>query len=136
MQIFLLTLIFFCAVWLVCVSVYFLLAIIRIADKLEVELPFMEKRRLKKVDEIEKKIRDEKFDQMLKELSCEKTKQREAKAQAETGFVYNELDELSDIDRSETDPDSLMELLEFGIPDEELNQILGSLEASSASNIL
>ena len=69
---------------------------------------------------------------MLEQLSAEKTKQREEKRQKEEiNYVYNELDELDSLETKESDPDELMKLLEFGIPDEEMEEILGRIETGS-----
>lgn len=124
-----------CSVWLVLASVYIGLSLIRIAEKLEVELPLIGDRKKKREEEKEEEIRNAQYDQMLAEISAEKEKKAKAKAAAEAGYDYNELDQIEEIYRSESDPDALMELLEFGLPDEELDQILSSLETSSESAV-
>lgn len=131
MQTIILILVSVCSVWLVLASVYIGLSVIRIAEKLEVELPLIGDRKRKLEEEKKEEIRNAQYDQMLAEISAEKEKKAKAKAAAEAGYDYNELDQIEEIYRSESDPDALMELLEFGLPDEELDQILNSLEASS-----
>lgn len=135
MQIIILILVSVCSVWLVLVSVYIGFSLIRIAEKLEVELPLIGDRKKKLEEAKEEEIRNAQYDQMLAEISAEKEEKAKVKAAAEAGYDYNELDQIEEIYRSESDPDALMELLEFGLPDEELDQILNSLEAPSESAV-
>ncbi len=135
MQTIILILVSVCSVWLVLASVYIGLSVIRIAEKLEVELPLIGDRKRKLEEEKKEEIRNAQYDQMLAEISAEKEIKAKAKAAAEAGYDYNELDQIEEIYRSESDPDALMELLEFGLPDEELDQILNSLEAPSESAV-
>ena len=130
MQIILLLLIFLCLAWIACLGTYFLLVLIRFADKKNFELPFFEDRKQKIEEAKRQEIRNEQYDKMLEELSEKKQQEKKAKEASAEGFEYNELDDLADIERSETDPDALLELLEFGIPDEELNTVLNSLESA------
>ena len=121
--------------WLVLASVYIGLSVIRVAEKLEVELPLIGDRKKKLEEAKEEEIRNAQYDQMLDEISAEKEKKAKAKAATEAGYDYNELDQIEEIYRSESDPDALMELLEFGLPDEELDQILNCLEIPSESAV-
>lgn len=132
MQIVLLVLIFLCLAWIVCVATFFLLSLIRIADKYDIKLPLFEDRKQKLEDAALEEERNDRYDKMLEQLSAEKTKQREEKRQKEEiNYVYNELDEFDSLETKESDPDELMKLLEFGIPDEEMEEILGRIETGS-----
>lgn len=135
MQTVILIFVFVCTAWLVLASVYIGLSVIRIAEKLGVELPLIGDRKKKREEEKAEEIRNAQYNQFLADLSAEKKKKAKAKAAAEVGYDYNELDQIEEVYRSESDPDALMELLEFGLPDEELDQILNSLEAPSESAV-
>ena len=132
MQIVFLALIFLCIAWIACIATFFLLSLLRIADKYDIKLPLFEDRKQKIEDAALEEERNDRYDKMLEQLSAEKTKQREEKRQKEEiNYVYNELDELDSLETKESDPDELMKLLEFGIPDEEMEEILGRIETGS-----
>lgn len=135
MQTIILIFVFVSTAWLVLASVYIGLSVIRIAEKLGVELPLISDRKKKREEEKAEEIRNAQYNQFLADFSAEKKKKAKAKAAAEVGYDYNELDQIEEVYRSESDPDALMELLEFGLPDEELDQILNSLEAPSESAV-
>ena len=132
MQIVFLALIFLCLAWIACVATFFLLSLLRIADKYDIKLPLFEDRKQKLEEAALEEERNDRYDEMLAQLSAEKTKQRVEKRQKEEiNYVYNELDELDSLETKESDPDELMKLLEFGIPDEEMEEILGRIETGS-----
>ena len=102
-------------------SIYAGIALYRIADKLEVTLPYMNRYKQKLEEEREHEESNERYNQMLEELS---QKQIVGRSKIEPEEIYDELDSLEDFESSETEPESLMELLEFGLPDEELAKLL------------
>ena len=81
MQIVFLALIFLCLAWIACVATFFLLSLIRIADKYEIKLPLFEDRKQKLDNAALEEERNDRYDRMLEQLSAEKTKQREEKRQ-------------------------------------------------------
>lgn len=101
--------------------IYAGIALYRIADKLEVTLPYMNRYKQKLEEEREHEESNERYNQMLEELS---QKQIVGRSKIEPEEIYDELDSLEDFESSETEPESLMELLEFGLPDEELANLL------------
>lgn len=101
--------------------IYAGIALYRIADKLEVTLPYMNRYKQKLEEEREHEESNERYNQMLEELS---KKQIVGRSKIEPEEIYDELDSLEDFESSETEPESLMELLEFGLPDEELANLL------------
>ena len=132
MQIVFLALIILCLVWIACVMTFFALTLIKVSEQRGIELPIFGDRKKKIEEDKEAEERNDRYDKMLEQLSAEKTKQREEKRQKEeTNYVYNELDELDSLEAKESDPDELMKLLEFGIPDEEMEEILGRIETGS-----
>lgn len=69
---------------------------------------------------------DEAFTNMLVELSEEK----KAKDNAPFGtYTFNELDVFDELEHTETDPEKLLKILEYGIPDEELESIVKKIES-------
>ena len=130
MQIVLLILIFLCLAWIAGVTTFFLLTLIRLASKNKIELPFMEERKQRLEEAKQQEIRDEEYDRILEKLSEQKKQESKVKSETKAMYEYNELDDLADIDRKESSPDELLELLEFGIPDEELNDVLNMIESS------
>ena len=124
MQIVLLILIFLCLAWIACITTFFLLTFMRLADKNKMELSFTEEGKQRLEEAKQQEIRDEQYDKMRKKPSEQK------KQESTAMFEYNELDDLAEIDRKESSPDELLELLEFGIPDEELNDVLNKIESS------
>ncbi len=124
----LLIMVFLLMVCLIVFSVFAGMAIIRIADKLDVEIPFLKSYR-RKCEEMRKdEEKNEKFDQMLKELSEKKIV---SSPEYEESGSYNELDVFEAIEKTEDEPESIMTLLEFGLPDEELQIILNQLNSDT-----
>ena len=69
---------------------------------------------------------DEAFTNMLVELSEEK----KAKDNAPFGtYTFDELDAFDELEHTETDPEKLLKILEYGLPDEELEEIIKKLES-------
>ena len=69
---------------------------------------------------------DKAFTNMLVELSEEKN----AKDNAPFGtYTFNELDVFDELEHTETDPEKLLKILEYGIPDEELESIVKKIES-------
>ena len=69
---------------------------------------------------------DEAFTNLLVELSEEK----KAKDNAPFGtYTFNELDAFDELEHTETDPEKLLKILEYGLPDEELETIIKKLES-------
>ena len=130
MQTVLLILVFLCLAWIAGVTTFFLLTLIRLANKNKIELPFMEERKHRLEEAKQQEIRDDEYDRMLEKLSEQKKQESNSNTETKTMYEYNELDDLADIDRKESSPDELLELLEFGIPDEELNDVLNMIESS------
>ncbi len=124
----LLIMVFLLMVCLIVFSAFAGMAIIRIADKLDVEIPFLKSYR-RKCEEMRKdEEKNEKFDQMLKELSEKKIV---SSPEYEESGSYNELDVFEAIEKTEDEPESIMTLLEFGLPDEELQIILNQLNSDT-----
>lgn len=69
---------------------------------------------------------DEAFTNILVELSEEK----KAKDNAPFGtYTFDELDAFDELEHTETDPEKLLKILEYGLPDEELEEIIKKLES-------
>ena len=99
---------------------------IRIANKLDVEIPIL-KLYSRKCEEVRKdEEKKEESDQKLKELS---EKKNVSSPEYEESSSYDELDVFDAIEKTEDEPESLMALLEFGLPDEELEGILNYINS-------
>lgn len=69
---------------------------------------------------------EEAFTNMLVELSEEK----KAKDNSPFGtYTFDELDAFDELEHTETDPEKLLKILEYGLPDEELEEIIKKLES-------
>lgn len=101
--------------------IYAGIALFRIADKLCVSLPYMNAYKKKREEERKNEESNERYNQMLEELS---QKRIVGASEVEAEEAYNELDTLEDFEQTEVEPESLMQLLEFGIPDTELAKLL------------
>jgi len=76
--------------------------------------------------EKEKEESDKAFTNMLVELSAEKQARENEKFGA---YTFEELDVFDELEHTEKDPDKLLKILEYGLPDEELEAIIKELEA-------
>lgn len=98
-----------------------------LAENAGIEIPLFEKQRFKRKENALKEKKDIEFTQMLEELSLQK---RDAALRDKSDYVFDELDQIDEeIDKQkETDPDALLTLLEFGLPDEEFEDALTAIE--------
>ena len=98
-----------------------------LAEAAGIEIPMFEKQRLKRKENALKEKKDAEFTQMLEELSLKK---KDTEFQDKPDYVFDELDQIDEeINRQkETDPDALLTLLEFGLPDEEFEDALTAIE--------
>lgn len=111
---------------LLCV-LYLMYWVTLLAEAACIEIPMFEKQRLKRRENALKEKKDAEFTQMLEELSLKK---KDAEFQDKSDYVFDELDQIDEeINRQkETDPDALLTLLEFGLPDEEFEDALTAIE--------
>ncbi len=99
---------------------------IRIANKLDVEISIL-KLYSRKCEEVRKdEEKNEESDRRLMELS---EKKNVSSPEYEESSSYDELDVFDAIEKTEDEPESLMALLEFGLPDEELEGILNYINS-------
>ena len=118
--------VFLLMVYLVIFSAFIGKTFIRIANKLDVEIPIL-KLYSRKCEEVRKdEEKKEESDQKLKELS---EKKNVSSPEYEESSSYDELDVFDAIEKTEDEPESLMALLEFGLPDEELEGILNYINS-------
>lgn len=117
-----------CTIFIVLFAVYLFIALYRIADKLEITLPFMEKYKEKLKEERENEEKDKKYNQFLEELSKKSPIGSELQ---EANAEYDELDSFDQVNQTENEPESIMQLLEFGIPDVELETLLNLISEKS-----
>ena len=98
-----------------------------LAEAAGIEIPMFEKQRLKRRENALREKNDAEFTQMLEDLSLKK---KDAEFQNKSDYVFDELDQIDEeINRQkETDPDALLTLLEFGLPDEEFEDALTAVE--------
>lgn len=98
-----------------------------LAEAAGIEIPMFEKQRLKRRENALREKKDAEFTQMLEDLSLKK---KDAEFQNKSDYVFDELDQIDEeINRQkETDPDDLLTLLEFGLPDEEFEDALTAVE--------
>ena len=76
--------------------------------------------------QLQKAESDEAFTNMLVELSEEK----KARDNAPFGtYSFDELDAFDELKNTETDPEKLLKILEYGLPDEELEEIIKKIES-------
>lgn len=119
---------FLLMVYLVIFSAFIGKAFIRIANKLDIEIPILKLYR-RKCEEVRKdEEKNEESDQKLKELSEKKIV---SSPEYEESSSYDELDVFDAIEKTEDEPESLMALLEFGLPDEELEGILNYINSGT-----
>ena len=98
----------------------------KIIKHLGLETKISEKKKNQKEEQLKKEKSDEAFTNMLVELSEEK----KARDNAPFGsYDFNELDVFDELEHTETDPEKLLKILEYGIPDEELESIIQKLES-------
>jgi len=63
-------------------------------------------------------------------LEPEISEKKKAKDNAPFGtYTFNELDAFDELEHTETDPEKLLKILEYGLPDEELETIIKKLES-------
>ena len=98
-----------------------------LAEAAGIEIPMFEKQRLKRRENALREKKDAEFTQMLEDLSLKK---KDTEFQNKSDYVFDELDQIDEeINRQkETDPDALLTLLEFGLPDEEFEDALTAVE--------
>lgn len=98
----------------------------KISEHLGLEPEMSVKKKAEAEAQRKKEESDEAFTNMLVELSEEK----KAKDNAPFGtYTFDELDVFDELEHTETDPEKLLKILEYGIPDEELETIVKKLEA-------
>lgn len=98
----------------------------KITKHLGLEPEISEKKKAEKEAQQKKEKSDEAFTNLLVELSEEK----KAKDNAPFGaYTFNELDAFDELEHTETDPEKLLKILEYGLPDEELETIIKKLES-------
>lgn len=98
----------------------------KISEHLGLEPEVSVKKKAEAEAQRKKEESDEAFTNMLVELSEEK----KAKDNAPFGtYTFDELDVFDELEHTETDPEKLLKILEYGIPDEELDTIVKKLEA-------
>ena len=98
----------------------------KISEHLGLEPEVSVKKKAEAEAQRKKEESDEAFTNMLVELSEEK----KAKDNAPFGtYTFDELDVFDELEHTETDPEKLLKILEYGIPDEELETIVKKLEA-------
>ena len=98
----------------------------KIIKHLGLETEISEKKKNQKEEQLKKEKSDEAFTNMLVELSEEKKERDNAPFGT---YDFNELDVFDDLEHTETDPEKLLKILEYGIPDEELESIIQKLES-------
>lgn len=98
----------------------------KITEHLGLEPEISEKKKTEQEEQRKKEESDEAFTNMLVELSEEK----KAKDNAAFGtYTFDELDVFDELKHTETDPEKLLKILEYGIPDEELEAIVKKIES-------
>lgn len=98
----------------------------KITEHLGLEPEISEKKKAEQEEQRKKEESDEAFTNMLVELSEEK----KAKDNAPFGtYTFDELDVFDELKHTETDPEKLLKILEYGIPDEELEAIVKKIES-------
>lgn len=117
----------FMLIWLVIFSIYTGISLCRIADKLGVDIPCMAAYKRKMEEERLEEEENEKYTQLLQELSRKKSLRSQNDDNTYLGD-YNELDLPDQVDQTETEPESVLKLLEFGLPDEEMAALLSHVE--------
>ena len=85
-----------------------------------------DKKKIEAEAQLQKAESDEAFTNMLVELSDEK----KARDNALFGtYSFDELDAFDELKHTETDPEKLLKILEYGLPDEELEEIIKKIES-------
>lgn len=85
-----------------------------------------DKKKIEGEAQLQKAESDEAFTNMLVELSDEK----KARDNAPFGtYSFDELDAFDELKHTETDPEKLLKILEYGLPDEELEEIIKKIES-------
>ncbi len=108
-------------------GVYLFKILLAIADKLDADAPFVEEYRKKREEAQKDEEKNRQFDQMLKELS--ERKRVSYQEEYVSPMAYHELDSFDAVEKTENEPESLMALLEFGLPDEEMASILDQINS-------
>lgn len=119
-------LIFIMLVWLCLFSIYAFIALYRISNHLGIELPLMKEYKQRQEEERKQEEENEQYTQILKELADKKI----VGGNSDDTYMgeYNELDVPDQLHQTEAEPESIMQLLEFGLPDEEIAELLAQLE--------
>lgn len=121
---------FLLLVAIMAVCLYLCYCFFLLADRLGISLSVYARWKARRLERVEKEKKDSEYTDMLEKL-CERSDRMEKKELEEDILTFDELDRPGgavDIEQPETDPDSLMTLLEFGLPDEELESVLSALE--------
>lgn len=83
----------------------------------------------KEKKEEEEKIKREESDKAFNNLLVELSSQKQEKDNEPFGtYTFDELDDLNEMKHTESDPEKLLTILEYGLPDEELEAIIKELE--------
>ena len=84
----------------------------------------------KKNADVEAQRRQEESDKAFTNMLVELSEEKKAKDNAPFGtYTFNELDVFDELEHTETDPEKLIKILEYGIPDEELESIVKKIES-------
>lgn len=124
-MVFLLILILLCNICLVLIGVYVAIGLYRLADKYDIILPFMKERRKQQEEEMERAIQDAAYTRMLEDLSKQKKATKTEYAEPDLSGI---LDELPGKPAVEADEETLLDILEYGIPDNEWNAVMDEVE--------
>lgn len=128
--IFLIVLLLLLLLAVISICLFLSYCIFLIADKSDISLPVFEnwKRNKEKRDMQDKKGAESTAE--LEDICLEKQNEKTKDILGENDFTFDELGQPDILlaEQPETDPDSLMALLEFGLPDEELESILSALD--------
>lgn len=84
----------------------------------------------KKKADVEAQRKQEESDKAFTNMLVELSEEKKAKDNAPFGtYTFNELDVFDELEHTETDPEKLLKILEYGIPDEELESIVKKIES-------
>ena len=79
---------------------------------------------------IESAVSEKKNADVEAQRKQELSEEKKAKDNAPFGtYTFNELDVFDELEHTETDPEKLIKILEYGIPDEELESIVKKIES-------
>ena len=118
---------FLLLLFLIAFVLYLMYWMTLVAEASGISVSMFKRQRFKRKERELKEQKNAEFTQMLEELS-----QKHSLSKSQDTFA-DPLDELDLVEeainnRKETDPDSLLTLLEFGLPDEEFEEALSAVE--------